>query len=352
MREKKWMIYGANGYTGKLIIEEAITRGHTPILAGRSREKIEALANRYQLDSMVFSIDDRDALHQAVKSVDLVLLAAGPFVKTSLPVVRACLQHKTHYVDITGEIPVFEKNILLHNQAVKKGITIISGVGFDVVPTDSLAKYVSDKLPGAQRLEIGITGLGSFSRGTLITMLAHLHRGVLKRVAGKYQMVRHGLKSKKIPFPQGKKLALPLTWGDLATAYHSTEIPNITIYMAVQGPLARVKAVGVSLLRFLLQFALIRNLLISYVKKRVTGPNESVRMRVRAQIWAEVTNAVGVKKRAWLECVEGYQFTAYAGVRIVEKILSEKKPGSYTPSQAFGTDFVLEIPGTKRFDVI
>ncbi|MEP6985562.1 MAG: saccharopine dehydrogenase NADP-binding domain-containing protein, partial [Chloroflexota bacterium] len=97
-----WMIYGATGYTGKLVAEEAVRRGHKPLLAGRSAAKLRPLAESLGLEYAVVSLDDADALAKAVGSVELVYNAAGPFIFTSDRILRACLQTGVHYLDITG----------------------------------------------------------------------------------------------------------------------------------------------------------------------------------------------------------------------------------------------------------
>ena len=168
------MIYGANGYTGRLIAGEAIRRGHAPILAGRDRDRIEPLARELGLDFRVFDLVD------AAPNLDVaaVLHCAGPFSSTSAPMARACLATRTHYLDITGEIAVFESIFGTHDTAVRSGVALIPGVGFDVVPTDCLAAKLSAALPDAQELTLAFYARGGMvSRGTLKTMLEGAGRG-------------------------------------------------------------------------------------------------------------------------------------------------------------------------------
>src|SRR5688572_19213897 len=102
-----WMIYGATGYTGRLIVQEAVARGHKPILAGRNAEALRELAAPHGLETCAVNLDDSAALNRAVAAVDLVLHCAGPFTATGKPMLRACLAGKTHYLDITGELRIF-----------------------------------------------------------------------------------------------------------------------------------------------------------------------------------------------------------------------------------------------------
>ncbi|MBD3344210.1 MAG: NAD(P)H-binding protein [Chitinivibrionales bacterium] len=349
---KNWLLYGANGYSGKLIINEALERGHQPILAGRSQERIASLAQQYKLEQRIFdTASGPEAIEPALENVSLVCNAAGPFVHTAFPIVSACLKTKTHYVDITGEIPVFERVHSYHHRAKKRGIAFVSGVGFDVVPTDCLAKYTADKLPDATELEIDFEGLGGgFSRGTLLTMLEHISRGILVRK--NRHLINKGLaaRGKTVEFPGHSATVFPITWGDLSTAYHSTGIPNIEIYAALKGKLFSMNAFVRKLVFISLKNRFIRSRVMNYVKNHVTGPGERERREGHSHIRVWVRNEKGDSEEAWLITVEGYRFTALASVRSVEKVLEGSITGALTPSQAFGADFVLEIPNTKRFD--
>lgn len=350
-RHGRWMIYGANGYTGQLVVEEAVRRGHRPVLAGRSQPKLQPLAERFGLDWVVADLRDEQALTWAVQAVDLVFHAAGPFIHTSAPMLRACLVGHTHYVDITGEIPVFEHTFTHDEQARAQGIALISGAGFDVVPTDCLARYVADKLPDALTLAIAIDAIGQASAGTTKTMLELLPEGGRVRRDGALVPWPLGTGGRVIPFADGNlRPVLPLPLADLATAYRSTGIPHITTYLATPPGRARMLRAGAPLLQRLMAVPRIRRQAQRWVERRVQGPDETRRQTDRSSIWAQVTNARGEVAEAWLETAEGYHFTALAGVRCVERLLAGGIAGALTPAQALGADFVLEVPGTRRFD--
>src|SRR5687768_4728008 len=132
----KWMIYGANGYTGELIAREAKTRGMTPVLAGRRFDKIAPLAGELGFEHRVFALGSADAIAPHIQDVGLVLHCAGPFATTSPPMIEACLRSKAHYLDITGEITIFELARTKNAEAEAAGVVVCPGVGFDVIPTD------------------------------------------------------------------------------------------------------------------------------------------------------------------------------------------------------------------------
>lgn len=350
MSERTWMLYGAYGYTGKLVVEIARQRGFRPILAGRSAAKLKPLAEEYGLDWLPLDLTDAARLTDAVKQVNLVFHAAGPFIHTSQPMIEACLAAGTHYVDITGEIAVFEKIFTYDQMARERGVALIPGVGFDVVPTDCLARYVADQVPGATELEIAFAALGSTSPGTLKTTLEQSRgKGVVRR-NGRLTALPYGDGMRRVRFSDKERTVMPVPWGDLATAYRSTGIPNITTYMAFKPRLARAARWVMPVVQQAMAFGPVRDLVQMSVTQWVKGPDAQARQTGRSFIWARAAAVDGRSAEAWLETLEGYQFTTLAGLRCVERIFEQSLSGALTPAQAFGADLVLEIPGTVRYD--
>ena len=346
----RWMIYGANGYTGRLIVEEAVKRGHTPILAGRSLDKIVPLAREFSLEYVVFHLDDVNIIAEAVADVDLVFHAAGPYIYTSDPMIRACIATKTHYLDITGEIDVFENTFRYDEVARKNGVLVMSGVGFDIVPTDCMAKYVADKLPKANKLTIGVWAITRASSGTTKSIFEMIPRGGRIRQNGDLKSVPFGKQSTIIPMLNGDKIGLEIPWGDIATAYRTTGIPNIRTYMVVYPQIAQVAYYGGSVVQSLLKVELLRKSFGKIVEKIIDGPNEKFRQVAQSYIWVHVGDADGNQVEAWLQTVEAYEFTAKMAVLAVERVAELRPVGALTPAIVFGKDFVLEVKGTKRFD--
>ncbi len=130
----KFLIYGANGYTGELITRFAAERGMSPIVAGRNEAKVQAIAQRHGFESRVFGLDKYEEVDAVLKDVGMVLHCAGPFSLTSKPMVDACIRGQKHYTDITGEISVFEGCAARDKEAREAGVMLMPGVGFDVVP--------------------------------------------------------------------------------------------------------------------------------------------------------------------------------------------------------------------------
>jgi short subunit dehydrogenase-like uncharacterized protein len=348
---RPWLLYGANGYTGRLVAEEAIRRGHRPILAGRSADKVRPLAESLGLPWAAFGLDDISRIAAAIAGADLVFHAAGPFVHTSEAMVTACLARGAHYVDVSGEIPVLTRTLDRDEEAKRRGVCLISGVGFDVIPTDCLAKHVADQLPDARYLDIAFASSGgSSSAGTTKSMIEMLPGGNFARREGALVPIPVGGDVRTFRFSDKLRTAMAIPWGDLETAYKTTGIPNITTYMALPPGQARaLRLLGPSLVG-VLKNARIRNAALKWAGEKIDGPDEAQRKRDRSYVYACAKNPDGRAVEGWLETINGYALTAAGGVLAVERILSDSLVGAWTPALAFGADFVLSIEGTKRFD--
>ena len=329
-----WLLYGANGYTGGLIAREAARRGHRPILAGRDAKKIEPLARELGCDARVFSLDEIN-----LRDVDLVLHCAGPFVRTSAPMVEACLNASAHYLDITGEIAVFE-SILNRKDA---NVTLLPGVGFDVVPTDCLAAMLAARMPDATELRLAFhTAGGELSRGTTKTMLESIGEGGAIRRDGKITRVPVAYDVREIPFSSGPRTAMTIPWGDVSTAFYTTGIPNIRVYLASH-PRSVKRLKRIAPLLPIIGLKPIRRLLQKFAAPK-SGPNEQKRTSGRVHLWGEVTNARGETMSMTMSTPEGYAFTVVSAVNAVERVLASPKPGAFTPAKFFGETFVMTVP--------
>lgn len=339
------LLYGANGYTGRLILETALRAGLRPVIAGRRREAIEPLARYSGVDFRVFDLADRPASSRALEPFDAMLLAAGPFSRTSAPALDACVAARTAYLDITGEVAVFEALFGRSEEAKAAGIPVLPGVGFDVVPTDCLAALLSERLPGADRLTLAFRGFRA-SPGTAKTMLEGAGSGGLARIGGKLVSVPSAWKTRKIPFADRERTAMTVPWGDLATAWRSTRIPDIETYAAAS-PRAIAAARLLRRAAPLVAWKPVRRLLEKAIVARVSGPTVEERERERSQIWGRVESSDGRAVEGRITTLEGYAFTAESAVACARRVLKGGvPPGTWTPSQAFGTGFVGEIPGT------
>ncbi|MEO8574745.1 MAG: saccharopine dehydrogenase NADP-binding domain-containing protein [Pyrinomonadaceae bacterium] len=343
------LVYGANGYTGELITRYAVERGMQPILGGRNAIAIEELAKKHHLDYRVFSLDEAARLDAVLQEVDMVLHCAGPFSITSRPMVEACLRNKKHYTDITGEISVFESMAALDDRAKASEVMIMPGVGFDVVPSDCLARHLKERLPSATHLSLAFYGMGRISHGTQATMTMNVGRGGAIRKDGKITPVIAAWKSREIDFGEVKKLGVTIPWGDVSTAYYSTGIPNIEVFTVM--PKQNLKMLKFS--RYI-GWLLATKPLQDYLQKQIPpgGPNDEERAKGRTLLWGEARDLNGNHVEARMQGPEGYTITALGALNIAQKILDGNfKPGYQTPAKAYGADLVLQIEGVSRQDI-
>lgn len=348
-----WMLYGAYGYTGKLIVEEAVQRGHQPLLAGRDKAKLIELAGQYDLPYAAFSLDNTANIMQHLSGVELVMHAAGPYTFTAMPMQHACLQTGTHYLDVTGEIQVFEATFALDALARQAGIVMVSGVGYDVVPTDCLAVYLHSQLPDATHLEVGLHAGGgemNASAGTLKSMLEIIKDGNMVRRNGVLTEIPLGGLSKQIPFRSKSYLATSFPWGDLSTAYRSTGIPNITAYIVLPRYLIRLVSLLGPVGPVLSTVKPIRRAAQWVIDRWRKGRTATLASQGQTQIYMKATNANDESVEAWLTTPEAYVFTAKSCVRYIEKVLAEKPVGALAPAELAGADFILTIEGCQRYD--
>lgn len=338
----RWLIYGANGYTGRLVAGRAVARGLRPVLAGRDRTAVAALAAGLGLEHRAAPLTDPDALRELLAGVDVVAHCAGPFSATAGPMVQACLRTGTHYLDITGEVDVFALVYAQHERAVDAGVVLLPGAGFDVVPTDCLAATLTAALPGADELELAFSTGGGLSPGTLRTSLDGMARGGLRRVDGRLVPVRPGEPTREVAFPSGPRTVSGVRWGDLVSAHRSTGIPTITTYTSMPGPPALVRAVRPLL--GALRAAPVRAVVAAVARRGATGPDERTRARTGCEVWGAVRDPAGRTATATLTGPNPYDLTADAVVRAVSRIAAVP-PGAHTPSSAFGAEFAALLDG-------
>jgi short subunit dehydrogenase-like uncharacterized protein len=340
--DREWMIYGATGYTGMLIAERAAEQGLKPVLAGRDDVKVRAIAGRLGLPWRVFALDGTRAARDGVAAMALVLHCAGPFSATSRPMLDACLAGHAHYLDITGEIDVFEACYARDSEARARGIVAMPGVGFDVVPTDCLARLLAQRLPSATKLELGIAALGKISQGTAKSAIEGLPRGTLARRGGRITKIAPLVR--EIDFDGTVRRAMATSWGDVASAYRTTGIPEITVYMAFP-PAVITTARVMNRALPALGLAPVQRALRSLIERRVSPPTAEDRAHGRSLVWGRVEDETHRSVEGLLRCAEGYDFTVASSLAIAQKVLTGAVPhGATTPARALGGDFVRSLP--------
>ena len=342
------MLYGAYGSTGRLILDEALRRGHRPVLAGRDSGQLSTLGKATGLSTLHVALDDATALRAALSGVSCVLLAAGPYHLTGQPMRAACVDAGCSYLDVDGEIGDYGAALACDAQARTAGIAVIAGVGYGVVFAECLAAHVSQRLPDATWLRLSLaTQTAGSSRGAQLSTAAtiaaggrEIHQGLPRKRALAFSTWR----APGADAPEKGFAAAPLA--ELLAVQRSTGILDIVAGI----PLSRVEAT-------LMRFA--GPLLGKILKWRASrpsnaaepGPSDAAIALMHSRVWAEAGNSTGKRVAAMLETGEGYRAAASAAVRAVELQLKEARVGALTPVQAFGAGFALLVPGTRIQDL-
>jgi short subunit dehydrogenase-like uncharacterized protein len=345
-----FLLYGATGYTGSLTARAAVQRGMNPILAGRNPGKVKALADELGLAWRAFPLDDGAALSLALREVAVVLHCAGPYSRTYRPMVEACLRTGTHYLDISGELMEHEALAGREAEAKAAGVMLLPSVGFDVVPSDCLAAHLKRRLPSATRLTLAFQSFGGASRGTMISTLDAADRPGMIRRAGALESVPAAWKTRMIDCGQGPVSCTTLPWGDLATAYRSTGIPNIETYIALPATQRRVMK-SARYLGWLFGSKPGKATLMAMAQALPAGPTDAEQAAGYSLLWGEVADDAGNRAISRMRTPHSYTLTAIASLMVVEQVLNGRAPAGYqTPAKAYGADFVLGIEGVTRMD--
>lgn len=319
------LIYGATGYTGRMVALQAKAAGLDVVIAARDAGKLAALARDLDLPSSAFPLDAA-SLATSLAGFHTVLNCAGPFARTAEPLMRACIEAGAHYLDITAEINVYRLAERLGPDAARSGVMLLPGVGWDVVPTDCLALQLSRRVAQPVSLRIALQVAGSMSRGSAVSAGEIVGAGLMARVNGAL-----------VPTPEaepalfdfgngdGEVVCAPLSFGDLVTAWHSTGIPDIAMFVNVTGTAFPS----------------------GELSELPDGPSQEERDAQRARAVIEVTGAAGEVARAVIETVNGYSYTPLAAVEAARRVLGGAHlAGFETPARVFGDDFAQGIAGT------
>jgi short subunit dehydrogenase-like uncharacterized protein len=346
----QFLIYGATGYTGRLMAHMAKEQGLNPILSGRNAKKLKAVAEPLGLEYKVVDLAEKELLDRALTDMTCVLHMAGPFSTTSRPMLEACIRKGVHYLDITGEIDVFEACAARDRDAQKRGIMVMPGVGFDVVPSDCMAAYVKEHLPDATILTLAMGGLNSASRGTAKSAIEGIGRGTRARRNGRIVSLED-TPVREIDFGRGPKRSIAISWGDVSTAHYTTGIPDITVFFEANPKIEPLVTMS-GFMKWLLAIEPTQALLKTFIDLQPEGPTEAERQSGSACIYAEAENDRGDRISALLSTPEGYTLTCMTGLEIVRQVLDgQAVSGFQTPAKLFGSDFILGFEGCTRADI-
>ncbi len=347
------LIYGANGYTGRLISLAAAKQDVSVHLAGRNKEAIAAVAAETGFNYSIVDLNNKAGLVDILQPFDTVIHCAGPFTETARQMVEACLESHTNYLDITGEIWAFEEIMSYADQAKQAGIKLIPGVGFDVVPTDCMAAYLVALMPDANAIEMSFVGeKTAMSRGTAVTMAKNISKGGFIRENGQIKNVPLAYSVKEVAFPHKKRTVMSIPWGDLMTTYYQTGIPNIIIYSGVSKKTVR-NIRRFRFLKFLMGISWIQRLVRRKIENSVAGPKQDMLEAGKTYLVGSISNKKGETLEVKMITPEAYKLTSLTALEAAKELISKNDdiPNGYlTPAQAFGKDFILKFEGVQRID--
>lgn len=344
-RPSNVVLYGATGYTGRLLLEEA-RRARLPItVAGRDAARVSALARAASVPFASASVSDASALDAMLRGATVLLNAAGPFSRTAAPLMAAALRAGVHYLDVTGELDVFLRAVELDAAARRARVMLMPGAGFDVVPSDCLALTVARQLPGATALHLGIAGLRQLSRGSARTLVQHVARPIRARRDRRVVPLAPAPAGRDFDLDGERRRFLAIDWGDVVTAYYTTGIPNVTTYFEAT-PALRAALLSRSPSAALLGLAPARACLEAMTRFLPAGPSAEQRAAARVVLVAEAEAPSGARASAQLVTGDVYEFTARAAVSIAAKVSrGDWEPGFQTPARVFGSELAASLPG-------
>lgn len=325
----KLLIYGAAGYTGRLIAHRAQEAGLDFAIAGREVQAIPALAQELGVESHVFAVDDAAGWQQALAGKTCLLNVAGPFSATAAQAMAACLLHQVHYLDITAEVDIYRLAESQHEAALAAGVMVLSGAGL-FVSFDPLALHTARRVPNPVRLRLAFKYSGGFTPGSVASSANIVKAGILVRRNSELIQLPSA-PAQPFDFGDGPEDCLPTPLGGVVLGWKSTGIPAIEEYFQMALPAADSAT-------------------ISAAPEAMDTPSAAV--PARSKLLAEVTDADGTVVRSMLDTPPGYEMTIFSAVAVAQRVLrGDFKPGYQSPASAYGEAMLAELPGVHLLDL-
>lgn len=289
------------------------------------------------------TVDDRDTLDAVLRTRDVLLNCAGPFRITAPSLVSACLRNKTHYMDTTGELSVIHWIVSLEDEALRRDVMLLPGVGFDLVPSDYLARYLKTRLSSAVELRLFRSGFEALSQGSAKTLVGALREPAYVRRRDKLVRVPIAWKRRVVDWGEGPREAVIIPWVDVLTAYRTTHVPNIEVYALTDSRIVR----AIRRLRFLkpvLGIRLLRRAFSRYLANLGTPPGSLTDGSHESLIYGEVSGCDGAVAAAILKGPDAYTVTVLAATTALQHVCSGSvRPGFQTAANLLGGALIQEM---------
>jgi short subunit dehydrogenase-like uncharacterized protein len=340
-------VYGATGYTGRLVVAELARRGLDAVLSGRDRAKLGRVAAEHggEVEVRPASLDDRDALRHAFGDCAAVINCAGPFTRHGEPVVRAAVETATHYVDTTGEQTHMRRVYDRWDDAARAAeVVLLPGAGFDYVPGDLIARLAAQEVEPLSELVLAyaVEGFGP-TRGTMHSALEMVRSGGLEYRDGSLRPASRRPRRARFAFPSpiGSRSMLPYPSGEVLTVPRHTRVRNVTsLIVASAFAPPGVPAELVSLAMPAASLAMhtpLKALADVAIDRLPEGPSESARLAARFTVVALARGEDGPSGRGLVRGSDVYGLTAVTAVHSAALLAAGgvSEPGAHTPASAF-----------------
>ena len=351
-------VYGATGYTGRLVAAELRRRGLTATLCGRSHDRLEGVVHGLDADWPVraAAIDDAQGLRRALLGASVVINCAGPFTYYGAPVIEAALDVGAHYCDTTGEQPYMHAVYRwLDEPARAHGRAVVPGVGFDYVPGDLACALAAAGLEPLSSLDVAyaVSGFGA-TRGTMHSALEMLRGGDLEYVDGSLRSAGRAPTSETVRFPPplGEQLVARYPAGEVVMAPRHVDTRAVRAWITARSfaPHPRLTPVVPGATAFVLGPLLrtpLRDLCDAVIDRLPEGPDEDARRASSFTIVADAHGRDGGSARAVVEGRDVYGITAVIAVEIARRMAADEftATGALAPAQAVDPEDFLGFLG-------
>lgn len=357
----KIAVYGASGYTGKLICAEVLRRDFGLVMVGRSIDRLRQAASELApvvVDVRPAPVADTRALARAFADVDAVINCAGPFTLFGVPVVRAAIAAGCHYVDTTGE-QLYIKRLFdeVGEEAERAGVTVVPAMGYDIVPGDLMAHVTGREVEPVRQVRIGYSTTGfDMTRGTMRSVLEMFQGDDVRFAGGEWRPAGLRVGRKPMLLPDSPKPARMLKFpgGEAVTVPRHVGARDVEVVMDARSLVpGRLLGALAPIMGPPLALALrtpLRRTLSKAVARLPEGPTPERRAQSAFAVVGEAVGLDGRRARGVLHGRDIYGCTARISVEGVSRLVSAgAKPGVLAPAQAFDPDDFLGFLGTLGF---
>ena len=179
-REYDIIIWGASGFTGRLVAEYLYKNYNSKDLkwaiAGRDNQKLISIRKTFLNDEVPIVLAnsfDETSLNKMTQRANVICSTVGPYAKYGSLLVKSCIKNKTHYCDLAGEAQWIRKMIdLYHEEAIRNQVKIVNSCGYDSIPSDMGVYFINKNLSKKNlTIKMRVTGTkGGYSGGTYASM--------------------------------------------------------------------------------------------------------------------------------------------------------------------------------------